>query len=161
MQLTKLDFLLCVLLLSLVLAACGTDDDETKSPLPANIVNEPTLSFQSTIGDALIQGQNLYNQHCAVCHGVDGEGQSPENPFGTDNGLDPAPPHDETGHTWHHADDLLIEIIHEGGITNAMPAFGEKMDTDQIEMVLDYIKTFWTDEQRGYQREVTEALRSK
>ena len=59
-------------------------------------------------------GQALYAEHCAACHGVELEGQAnwqQPNPDGTM----PAPPHDETGHTWHHDNMLLFNYTKLGG----------------------------------------------
>jgi mono/diheme cytochrome c family protein len=111
-------------------------------------------------------GEQVYRQHCAVCHGVNGEGQRPDAPLQKDEtGRFPAPPHDGTGHTWHHDDDLIIQIIVEGGMGTPedfyeMPAFGEVLTDAEINAVLAYIKTFWTDEQRAIQQERTNAVRS-
>jgi hypothetical protein len=59
-------------------------------------------------------GQAVYAQHRAVYHGANLEGQPNwQQPLPT-GGL-PAPPHDETGHTWHHADALLFKIVKLGG----------------------------------------------
>jgi mono/diheme cytochrome c family protein len=63
----------------------------------------------------------------------------------------PAPPHDESGHTWHHADDVLFAITKNGlvppnapnGYESDMPAFGEKLRDDEIRAVLAYIETHW------------------
>lgn len=53
-------------------------------------------------------GRNFYSQHCAACHGASLEGQ-PDWQSLNEDGVLPAPPHDATGHTWHHDDDLLFE----------------------------------------------------
>jgi mono/diheme cytochrome c family protein len=109
------------------------------------------------------KGQQVYTQYCAECHGANGEGQNPNNPLAPDEtGRYPAPPHDETGHTWHHDDDLLVTIVRDGGMGDPtdfypMPAFGETLTDEQIEAVIYFIKGMWTDEQRQYQQEVTKA----
>ncbi|PZU14357.1 MAG: cytochrome C, partial [Citromicrobium sp.] len=78
-------------------------------------------------------GQRLYAENCASCHGADLEGQ-PDWQTPLENGRYPAPPHDETGHTWHHADPLLERIIRDGtaavvgdGYESDMPGFGDVM----------------------------------
>lgn len=52
-------------------------------------------------------GKKVYDANCASCHGVKLEGEENWRERGPD-GLLPAPPHDETGHTWHHPDALLL-----------------------------------------------------
>ena len=56
-------------------------------------------------------GEKIYQAQCASCHGPNLEGQ-PDWRTRDANGFLPAPPHDATGHTWHHADDLLLSLIH-------------------------------------------------
>lgn len=134
----------------LVLAACSTQDDA-----PAARPDDDAR---------LAQGAAVYAQYCASCHGAEGEGQRPDAPLQKDEtGRFPAPPHDETGHTWHHDDDLLIEIVRDGGMGDEnfyeMPAFGAALDDTEIEAVLAFIKTLWTDEQRAAQQARTEAAR--
>lgn len=108
------------------------------------------------------QGQAVYTQYCAACHGIDGQGQFPEAPFEPDTtGRIGAPPHDEAGHSWHHSDVLLIRYVTEGGFSDptrfyTMPPFGEILTDEQILQVLAYIKTMWTAEQRASQQQLTE-----
>lgn len=67
------------------------------------------------VADAEVrEGRVLYVEHCASCHGADLQGQ-PEWRSPDVNGLYPAPPHDETGHTWHHDDAMLTDYIKRGG----------------------------------------------
>lgn len=112
-------------------------------------------------------GQTVYNTQCASCHGVNGEGQFPDAPLEPDiTGRYGAPPHDDTGHTWHHDDDLIIRIIREGGMGDpvnfyVMPALGSALSEDEIEAVIAYIKTMWTPEQQIVQRERTLAVRAE
>lgn len=58
-------------------------------------------------------GARIYTQHCAACHGTRGQGQPDWRERGPD-GLLPAPPHDESGHTWHHPDAQLFAITKYG-----------------------------------------------
>lgn len=112
-------------------------------------------------------GQQIYETHCAACHGIAGVGQVPEAPMQRDaTGRYPAPPHNDKGHTWHHDDDLLFQIVSEGGMGDPanfyeMPAFGDKLTADDINNVLAYIKTLWTEEQRAQQRQLTADVRSQ
>lgn len=99
----------------------------------------------------LALGQKVYAQHCAVCHGAKLEGQ-PDWRVRMPNGRMPAPPHDESGHTWHHPDGVLFGITKNGlmppygppGYESDMPAFAGKLSDDEIRAVLAYIKSHWT-----------------
>jgi mono/diheme cytochrome c family protein len=106
----------------------------------------------------IARGQQLYAVHCASCHGTRLEGepnwQSPK-----PSGRMPAPPHDATGHTWHHSDRDLLLITKKGlaavvsGCMSDMPAFESVLSDDEIAQILAYIKSTWPDEARRYQEE--------
>jgi mono/diheme cytochrome c family protein len=96
-------------------------------------------------------GAKLYAQHCAVCHGSRLEGQ-PNWRERLPSGRMPAPPHDESGHTWHHTDEVLFGITKEGlvpgkyappGYESDMPAFAGKLSDDEIWAVLAFIYSHW------------------
>lgn len=112
-------------------------------------------------------GESVYQAQCVACHGVEGIGQFPDAPLERDStGRYGAPPHNEMGHTWHHDDDLLIQIIREGGMGDPvnfypMPALASALSEAEIEAVLAYIKTLWTEEQIAIQRERTIAIRNQ
>lgn len=97
------------------------------------------------------RGQAVYQQHCASCHGADLKGQ-PDWTTRDARGRLPAPPHDESGHTWHHDDEVLFEVTKYGmgkhapaGYVSDMPAFGGQLSEDEIIAVLAYIKSRWPD----------------
>jgi mono/diheme cytochrome c family protein len=123
------------------------------------------VTFEDRVIDSarIEQGQQLYAQYCAACHGVNGEGQFPNTPLEPDpTGRYGAPPHNESGHTWHHDDALLFRYVREGGMGDPsafypMPAFGEQLSDEQIVSILAYIKSLWTNDQRVYQQQRTEA----
>jgi mono/diheme cytochrome c family protein len=101
--------------------------------------------------DRLALGEKLYAQHCAACHGAKLEGQ-PNWRQRMPNGRMPAPPHDESGHTWHHPDSVLFGITKHGLVPryappryeSDMPAFAGKLSDDEIWAVLAYIRNHWT-----------------
>jgi mono/diheme cytochrome c family protein len=96
-------------------------------------------------------GSKVYMQHCAACHGTKLEGQ-PNWTQRLPNGRLPAPPHDDSEHTWHHADDVLFAITRNGavppyapqGYQSDMPAFAGKLSDAEIWAALAYIKSHWT-----------------
>lgn len=138
---------------SLAVAAWAqTSSDDAPAPLKA-----PEAAASVT---TLAQGKEIYAANCASCHGANLEGQ-PDWRRRLDNGRMPAPPHDETGHTWHHADSDLFTITKLGvsavvpGYESDMPAFDNILTDTEITAVLDYIKSTWPDRQRAVQAEVT------
>ena len=58
-------------------------------------------------------GKFIYVKNCASCHGVALEGQANWKQRDTE-GYMPAPPHDMSGHTWHHADSYLFLMTKYG-----------------------------------------------
>lgn len=108
-------------------------------------------------GDRVAVGRDVYLRYCASCHGVNGKGQ--ENWQQRDEyGELPAPPHDTSGHSWRHSDDMLYRMISRGWRDPfnrterlTMPAFGAMLSEQEIRDVIAYLKTLWTDEQRIYQ----------
>lgn len=106
-------------------------------------------------------GLSLYADNCASCHGTNLEGQ-PNWQSPNADGVLPAPPHDGTGHTWHHDNDLLFEYTQLGGegalelrgisgFNSGMPAFEETLTDDEIWDILAYIRSTWSDREREVQ----------
>jgi mono/diheme cytochrome c family protein len=117
-------------------------------------LGEPVLASEVTAG------QQLYADNCASCHGANLEGQ-PDWRRRLDTGRMPAPPHDDTGHTWHHSDRMLFQITKGGvgavvpGYESDMPAFGEDLTDAEVAAILVYIKSTWPERQREFQAEVS------
>jgi mono/diheme cytochrome c family protein len=117
----------------------------------------------------IAHGESVYRAHCASCHGARLEGQ-PHWRERDAAGRFPEPPHDATGHTWHHPDDLLFRLTKYGvakasnlkDYDSAMPAFEGVLTDAEIIAVLSWIKSQWPPEIRKHQEEVnTEALRNR
>jgi mono/diheme cytochrome c family protein len=112
---------------------------------------EPNHSEQVALG------QKVYVSFCAGCHGANLEGQ-PDWQTRLPMGNFPAPPHDESGHTWHHADQWLFDIIKFGGqhfaaprYRSSMPAYKDMLADDEIWAVLAFIKSRWPASSRAHQ----------
>jgi len=108
-------------------------------------------------------GERLYQESCASCHGADLAGQ-PEWRTWLPNGRLPAPPHDATGHTWHHPDRVLMDIVKRGtaafvgnGYESDMPGFEDVLSDSEISAILDYIKSTWPERNRMSQESMTRA----
>lgn len=109
------------------------------------------------------QGQPIYTTHCAVCHGESLQGQRNWRQR-LPNGRLPAPPHDQTGHTWHHSDAMLVDIIKNGlvpgrtappGYESDMPAYRAILTDEEIVAVLAYIKSTWPADILQVQKDIT------
>nr|WP_236545238.1 cytochrome c [Tropicimonas marinistellae] len=117
-----------------------------------------------------VAGAALYQEHCASCHGKELEGQ-PNWRVADENGVLPAPPHDETGHTWHHGDMLLFTYTRLGGaetlarqgleFQSNMPGFGEILSDQEIWNILAFIKSTWPEHVQDIQAERTQAEQSQ
>ena len=113
----------------------------------------PNLSTQER------RGQEIYVANCASCHGGASGGSM----------MDYPPRHNADGHTWHHPDCQLKQIIREGRdeMTDmmrqmmappsapTMQPFKDRLSDDEIDAVLAFIKTMWTPAQREAQSAVT------
>ena len=137
---------LALVALSLGLAACAPRPGEGPPGPP----------------EQLARGEALYQANCQGCHG---------GPIGGIM-MDIPPPHNANGHTWHHPDCQLVEIVLDGsgemgrmmremmGGKDAprMPAFRGRLSAEEVEAVLAYIKTWWTPEQREHQARATRSF---
>ncbi|GGM06236.1 cytochrome c [Pseudooceanicola nanhaiensis] len=112
-------------------------------------------------------GAALYAETCASCHGAELEGQPDWRSPGED-GVLPAPPHDASGHTWHHDTPLLLEYTLKGGqaaleargvtgFKSGMPAFEETLSEDQVLDILAFIRSTWPERVQAAQSARTHA----
>ncbi len=108
------------------------------------------------------RGKAIYDRDCASCHGARLEGQ-PNWQKKLPGGRMPTPPHDASGHTWHHPDAVLFGITKHGlvpgkyappGYQSDMPAYATTLGDDEIWAVLAYIKSSWPREIRKAQQEI-------
>lgn len=133
--------ILAVIVICIAIAVYWYIDSETKDVEALGLL--PNDSKIVSLGKA------TYADNCAACHGSNLEGQ-PNWKQRTANGRMPAPPHDESGHTWHHADALLIEItkrgpaaIVGGDYESDMPAYEDILSHEEIIAALSFIKSTW------------------
>jgi mono/diheme cytochrome c family protein len=138
-----------------VFAVCGCNNDTASRSDPRN-------------AEQVARGMKIYEVRCASCHGHNLEGQ-PAWRTRLPNGRMPAPPHDDSGHTWHHADDVLFGITKFGltppyapsGYASYMPAFRDTLSDQQVFDVLAYIKSRWSPRAQRAQAQFTRDARPK
>lgn len=134
------------LILVLAMAALGVVASMTLRQPLAGMHADPTNRSQVALGRV------VYSQHCASCHGVKLEGQPNWRKRRPDGRL-PAPPHDASGHTWEHPDDILFRVTKDGvgayagvGYQTDMIGFGNALRDEEIWAVIAFIKSTWPPE---------------
>lgn len=135
--------------------------DRSNPPAPIDLT-WPTQARPETGQVAL--GRTIYDRECASCHGANAEGQ-PNWTQALPDGSLPAPPHDASGHTWHHPDDLLFRITKLGvakaanlkDYPSAMPAYEGTLSDEEIVAVLSWIKSQWPPDVRARHDELNRA----
>ncbi len=118
---------------------------------PANAIG----LFRPDDTETVMRGKVVYAEHCASCHGENLEGEEKWRRRKPDGRL-PAPPHDASGHTWHHHDWLLFKltkfglakVADMGDYQTDMPTYEGVLSDDDIIAVLSFIKSTWPSDVR-------------
>lgn len=144
--------------LAVALAACASDPDTGSTPTAISALTTPDNVPPPPDLDAarIAAGEATYRQYCSACHGADLAGDPQWKTRNSDGTLRP-PPHDSSGHTWHHSDQLLLTLTRDGSDLeeSRMPAFGSTLNDDEIATVLEFFKSTWGPEERAFQWQVT------
>lgn len=121
------------------------------APLAPDPANQPLVAL----------GRMVHADHCARCHGATLAGEADWQTRRPDGTL-PAPPHDASGHTWHHPDGLLLAITRDGsaahappGVKTAMPGFAGTLSEREITAAIAFIKSTWPADIRARQARTT------
>ena len=141
------NYRIILITLALITAISALGLSQWRSQARAGAILDPENQQMVAMGKA------LYGAQCASCHGDQLQGQPEWKSPGAD-GLLPAPPHDETGHTWHHSDELLFRLTKSGlgkiigkkDYKTNMPVYRDILKDEEIIAVLSYIKASWPKE---------------
>ncbi|MCP5429033.1 MAG: cytochrome c [Chromatiaceae bacterium] len=132
----------------LALAACEQSQEDAKarwtdSAAPAGAPVQPRWYAQEQVA----AGASLYRENCASCHKENAEG-TPDWKTPDVNGKLPPPPLNGTAHAWHHPLEVLRTVVRRGGapVGGSMPAFADKLDQAQIDAILAWVQSHWSDE---------------
>lgn len=148
---TQRTVLLLIAPFLLIVNACAEKEEEGKTPAVEKMT--PQLEASSGVAsrwysdEQAARGGKLFQQHCASCHKEDASG-SPNWKQLNEEGKLPPPPLNGSAHTWHHPLPLLRQVIRNGGIPmgGSMPAFKDKLVADEIDDILAWVQTHWSDE---------------
>jgi mono/diheme cytochrome c family protein len=118
----------------------------------------PPVAWPGRVALALQErrGEQVYTANCVTCHG---------GPIGGTIDDDP-PRHNANGHTWHHPDCALRQMVRGGsaviseGSRSATPMqpFKDRLSPEEIDAVIAYIKTLWLPWQREAQATFTREM---
>lgn len=145
-------------ILVLFLAAAFLVYQRTPSANRVVVINQTPVPPMPPLNPEIVaQGEIGYAKYCAKCHGAHLEGASNWKLSLPDGSL-PPPPHDSSGHTWHHSDELLISITENGGDpaqNSRMPPFKDQLSREEVIAILEFIKSKWGREEREHQWWIT------
>ena len=127
--------------LTFVLVAC-----EPASEIDPSLIDADTGRWYNE--SQRNQGQLVFSEHCASCHGVNAQGLVEDWRQRLADGSLPPPPLDGTAHAWHHPLPVLLQVIDAGGIAlgGNMPAFAQVLTDEQKRSAVAYFQSFWSDE---------------
>ncbi|ODU47243.1 MAG: cytochrome C [Thiobacillus sp. SCN 63-374] len=78
---------------------------------------------------------------------AEGKGQPGDWRVRDADGMFPPPPLDDSAHAWHHPTAALLEVIRDGSPQGQgkMPAWKGKLSEQEMQDVVVYIKSLWSD----------------
>ena len=127
----------------------GCGDAAPPVPLPwKQLSDSNTALIKRNFDPAQIQrGETVYNANCVGCHGPGGTATPEWRKPGPD-GKYPPPPLDSSAHAWHHSTEVLKKTILKGTPPEigSMPAWEGKLTEQQVDDVVVWIKSLWSDE---------------
>lgn len=124
-------FLLTAGVLSVGLIA--TSRQASSTPLTASAVS--TAPSPPVPGVAATDGEELYRNYCALCHGAEGKGDGP-----AASGFDPPPPDlTDAEQMQQLTDERMLEVLSSG--SGAMTGFGSMLTSEELEAVAEYVRT--------------------
>ncbi len=139
-------FLLCGIAALLILG-CG-DSVPFAAITGKPVVDGKTGLVVRNLDSVQIQrGEAVYRANCTGCHGPNGEA-TPDWRKPNPDGKYPPPPLDSSAHAWHHSTEVLKKTILKGTPPEigSMPAWEGKLTEQQVDDVVVWIKSLWSDE---------------
>jgi len=113
---------------------------------PAMPANMPVIQRWYT-EKQVQRGNAVFQTNCASCHKPDASGTKDwQTPL--ENGKYPPPPLNGEAHAWHHSLQILRRAVNKGGIPLGgwMPAFEDKLSKQDVDDVLAWVQSNWSDE---------------
>lgn len=142
---TRIIFLMALMF---VVSACSESTETTNNPSINSIHAEQNMTMARWYNQQQVKsGSMIFQKYCAECHMTDASG-SPNWRQKDANGKYPPPPLNGSAHAWHHPLESLRRTVRIGGIPlgGSMPAFSDKLNAAEIDEVLAWVQSNWSDE---------------
>lgn len=131
------------------ISACSDNSDNRQAPVSASSSRtiDNSLPGRWYSAEQVRQGEEVFKQYCARCHGSQAEGTRDWKKALPD-GSYPPPPLNGSAHAWHHSLSVLRRSINNGGIPlgGTMPGFGSTLDSKQVDSAIAFFQSKWSDE---------------
>lgn len=144
--------ILLAFLAGLLLSACEKAAEPVAAPMPAmgetsNVGVDAAPLDRNLDSAQIVRGRAIYDKSCSGCHGANGKGLPGDWRVRDAAGKYPPPPLDDNAHAWHHPTAVLMEAIRDGspGGEGNMPAWRGKLSEQEMQDVVVYIKSLWSD----------------
>ncbi len=109
----------------------------TVQAMPGMTATEAVGATSSPEGTAFAEFEPLYRQHCAACHGDNGDGKSR-----AQRGLRPPPRDSTTAEAWQELNRArMISAVTHGRPNTAMVGWEGRLDATEIAGVVDYVRS--------------------
>lgn len=142
---TMRNFLLCGV--AALLLGCGDSAPFSALSGQPQIDSKTGLVKRNFDQAQIKRGEMVYAANCVGCHGLNGEATPDWRKPGPD-GKYPPPPLNSTAHAWHHSTEVLKKTILKGTPPDigSMPAWEGKLTEQQVDDVIVWIKSLWSNE---------------
>lgn len=130
---------------SLVILACSERETAVGSHADLIPIEPDTVTGRWYSVAQVEAGAQVFQQHCASCHGSEAQGLAQDWRQRQADGSLPPPPLDGSAHAWHHPLSVLLQVINEGGAPYGgnMPAFAERLSAAEKRAAIAYFQDYW------------------
>ena len=132
---------LLLLAAGLLGSGCQKASDEVPSATDTTAMLTPGAEQPFSL-EAIARGAALYQEHCAQCHGPEGQGH----PDWQNPAVVAAPPLNGTGNDWKRSRKDLTEIVKNGVKRKdeaVMPGWKERLSDQEIGDIITWFQALW------------------
>lgn len=127
----------------LAISGCGKKPGKNAKAGDAAADSAAVAAKETSMPFTLKEGKRLFNHYCYVCHGESGDGSGQY--YGVS--LTPQPANfTDKAFMKGMSDERITKVISEGsasvGKSNMCPPWGKTLDKEEIECLVEYVKTF-------------------